>query len=298
MRVSGWQGVDLRGLSIDDPKSNGVLCNSLARCGLVANGEVDVPLEPRLDWSHADGTSAVGLAFFSALVREFSERRRRYQLVEPTDQRLAAIIANTSGQLGITGEWTTTHMEKYSGNRAECLAATTLARGEKGASDFLDAFTAAAKPHTGQDEFDLGIGCLQELIGNCIEHTASSHSAAVLFRRPTRRPVVIEAGIADCGPGVPATILQQERHRSLASFSDANILNTVFFHAFSGRDIEKGGGGFGLTFGRLADCPATELILRSGCGWLSTTRESDGFKKSRFSYGFGTQASLVLKLSA
>jgi len=298
MRVSGWQGVDLRGLAIDDPRSNSVLCNSLARCGLVTDGDVDGSLGPRLDWSHADGTSAVGLAFFSVLVREFAARGRLYQLIEPTDQRLATVVTNTSVQLGITGEWTPTSIEKYPGPRTECLAATTLVRGENGAAAFLDAFATAVKPHTGRDEFDLGMGCLQELIGNCIEHAESFHSAAVLFRRPSRRPVVIEAGIADCGPGVPATILQQERHCSLASLSDANILNTVFFHAFSGRDIEKGGGGFGLTFSQLADCPATELILRSGCGWLSTKRDADGFKRSRFTYGVGTQASLAFKLSA
>lgn len=297
MHTAGWQGVDLAGLSIDDAAANSLLCNSLQRCGLATDGDVESPLYPRLDWSRADGTTAAGLAFFSVVVRELLGRGQRYQIIEPADRRLLSLVTGQCSDLEISGEWTPAVCESFSGARIECLAATKIAQGTVGMSHFLDVCADALSPHSVAGEVALCMGCVQELIGNALGHAESPHAAAVLFRMPTRRPVVIEIGIADCGPGIAATILRQERHHGLTSFSDATLLDAVFRSAFSGRDAEQGGGGFGRTFTQVAECPATQLVIRSGCGWLSTARDAQGFRKSRFTWGVGTQASLTLRLS-
>lgn len=293
-----FQRVDLAGLSVASPTINSILLGSLHRCGLSGEAIDDNPLQARLDWSRADGCAADGLAFFAVVSTQLRQLGRLAGVVAPSDNRLAALLESLVLPLRLrdsSENWTTSPLPGFAGRQADLVAATVLRGGGANVDAFLNSCAHAVESHRDAILSRRVMSCVHELVANMLEHGAGTPAAAVALRFPRRRPVTIQIGLADGGVGVAATLLQQDRHSTLAPFRDATILDVVFRNGFSGRPLGDGGGAFGRLFVEVAASKGVEIAIRSGRGRICTTKKRNEFDRETYLHGIGTQSLLTLK---
>lgn len=296
---AAWVRMD--GLTLDDRSTHGAFCHTLTKFGLGADSGRQIARIAVLDWSHVEGCSAEGIAFFPVLVRRLVHEGVKVFACRPADRAIADVL-ECCGVLSAckTVEWV--RCLEHKALHIESLAPAAIFDGD--ANETVDVFCGELSGALKRLELTTAarkavMGTTQELLHNVLSHAGASHAAAIGILLPRKRPKLIQIGVADDGMGIRDAVLRNGRHEWLQWFHDASVTEAVLNGALSGRaETPDGGRGGGMArmIRRLLSENRSTVMLRSGAA-LITLRSSapEQFVREALTYGPGTQVRVELR---
>lgn len=295
-KEAAW--LQMKGLTLDDPRQHSALCTTLEQLGSTA-----IPATVVLDWSATSECSAEGMALFSVLGRRFCAGASRVIICAPASRAISTALIRSGLRESLPGAiWVPCAATGTVTFEPVARAAVFGPDANDSVDDFCDDLSAALKNLGAPRSTSRAVtGISHELLHNVLSHSDAMRAAAAALLFPRRRPRVLQIGLADDGVGIADSVLRQERHAWLGWFSDANVTQSVLRRRLSGRaDTQEGaesGGGMARMVERLmGDAPA-RVLMRSGAALVAIERESPTrLLTSRLTFGTGTQFRVEVRL--
>ncbi len=292
-----WLRLD--GASVDDAKLQSAFCRSLVRLGLGGEDPRGLPDVAVLDWSSVSSCTAEGVAMFVVLLRRITAAGMRVIVCAPGAPSVAHVINDTGVRAACaSAQWIPYQCAGRATIKPLARAAIFAPGTNNTVDDFCDDLATALR-QVGQARAAVRVvmSVVQEMLHNVLSHSGAGHAAAIALLFPSRRPALVQVGVADDGVGITGHVLTQPRHRWLGCFSDASVTETVLHEALSGRASESGGGMSYLVRRLLSETQST-VMIRSGAALLVLRSAAPGrYERTALTFGGGTQIRVEFRVA-
>lgn len=243
-RSGSLEWIRAEGFSLDREQWHSALCRALSHFGLCGESRRVRPQVAVLDWSRTETCCAEGLALCAVLLHRLSSMGVTILACEAGLLDVGLVLESSGFRaMPQVDRWIPTPCAPHKGVETLVPLGISVEGGADGIRRFcvlLDERLAilGATKNCRKAVF----GTVMDLIQNVKSHSQAECSAATALLLPTKRPKVIQIGIADDGLGIPNTVLSQPLHHWLSWFPDASLAEVVLDQGLSRRESQTGGG--------------------------------------------------------